>query len=67
MKKHLLDLLKHESGFLVFYAILIVVGIIEKNVFTSSKYWLVLVLGNLLYLFVMAIIYAVRSSSSGKK
>lgn len=67
MKKAFFDLLKHESGFIVFYAILLVAGAIEKNVFTSSKYWLVLFLGNVLYLFVMAIFYAFRLRRSCKK
>ena len=66
MKKHLIDLLKHESGFIVFFAILITVGIIEKNVFTSSRYWLVLILGNFLYLLIMVALYAIRSRSSRK-
>lgn len=67
MKKLLMDLLKYETGFLVFYGILLAVNIMEKDVFSSPVYWLVLVLGNVAFLTVMACVHLYRACRSKKK
>ena len=67
MKKLLMDLLKYETGFLVFYGILLAVNIMEKDVFSSPVYWLVLVLGNVAFLTVMACVHLYRAYRSKKK
>ena len=67
MKKLLTDLLKYETGFLVFYGILLAANIIKKDVFSSPVYWLALVLGNVAFLTVMVCVYLYRSRRSKKK
>ena len=67
MKKLLIELLKYETGFLVFYGILLAVNVIEKDVFASPTYWLVLLLGNVVFLAVMACVQLYRAYRSEKK
>ena len=66
MKKLLIELLKYETGFLVFYGILLAVNVIEKDVFASPTYWLVLLLGNVVFLAVMALVQICRSRREKK-
>ena len=66
MKKLLIELLKYETGFLVFYGILLAVNVIEKDVFASPTYWLVLLLGNVVFLAAMALVQICRSRREKK-
>ena len=67
MKKLFLNLLKYETGFLVFYGILVAANIIEKDVFASPAYWLLLLLGNVVFIAVITVIYLCRWKKSGKQ
>ena len=66
MKKLLLDLLKYQTGFLVFYGILIAGNIIKEDVFSSPMYWIVLFLGNAAFLLAMTVVYFCRLKKAKK-
>lgn len=66
MKKILLDLLKYQTGFMVFYGILIAAKIMEKDVFSSPTYWGVLLIGNAAFILVMTVLHLYRHKKPKK-
>ena len=66
MKKILLDLLKYQTGFMVFYGILIAANIMKNDVFASPTYWGVLLIGNIAFILVMTVLHLYRHRKAKK-